>query len=46
MLLQVQTAPTIELKTQAIDNEFAKLKEQFDKVGNVVVEQKKAKTNL
>ena len=40
---QVQTAPTIELETQAIDNEFVKLKEQFDRVGNVAAEQKKQK---
>ena len=41
--LQVQTAPTIELKTQAIDNGFAKPKEQFDRVGNVAAKQKKQK---
>ena len=40
MPLQIQTAPTIELETQAIDNEFAKLKEQFDRVGNVAGKQK------
>ena len=38
---QVQNAPPIELETQAVDNEFAKLKEQFDRVGNVAAEQKK-----
>ena len=43
--LQVQTAPTIKLENQAIDNEFAKLKEQFDRVDNVAAEQKKAKTS-
>ena len=42
---QVQTAPTIELETQKIDNKFVKLKEQFDRVGNVAAEQKKAKTS-
>ena len=36
-------APPIELETQAVDNEFAKLKEQFDRVGNVAAEQKKQK---
>ena len=40
---QVQTAPTIELETQAIDNKFATLKEQFDRVGNVTTEQKQQK---
>ena len=39
----VQNAPPIELETQAVDNEFAKLKEQFDRVGNVAAEQKKQK---
>ena len=43
MPLQVQTVPTIKLETQAIDNEFAKLKEQFDRVGNGATEQKKQK---
>ena len=43
---QVQTAPTIKLKTQAIDNEFANLKEQFDRVGNVATKQKKSKNKL
>ena len=41
--LQVQTAPTIKLETQAIDNEFAKLEEQFDRIDNVAAEQKKQK---
>ena len=40
---QAQSAPTIELETQAIDNEFAKLIEQFDRVGNIAAEQKKQK---
>lgn len=40
VLPQVQTAPTLELETQAIDNEFAKLKEKFDRVNNVASEQK------
>ena len=40
---QAQSAPTIELETQAIDNEFAKLIEQFDRVGIVAAEQKKQK---
>ena len=46
VLPQVQTAPTIELETQAIDNEFAKLKEQFDRVGNVAAEHKKQKQTV
>ena len=37
---QVQTAPIIEIETQAIDNEFAKVKEQYDRVSNVAAEQK------
>lgn len=41
--LQVQTAPTIELETQAIDDEFANLKEQFDRVGNADAKQKMQK---
>ena len=42
---QAQSAPTIELETQAIDNELAKRIEQVDRVGNAAVKQKKAKTN-
>ena len=36
---QAQSAETIEVEIQAIDNEFAQLKEQFDRVGNVAAEQ-------
>ena len=36
---QAQSAETIEVEMQAIDNEFAQLKEQFDRVGNVAAEQ-------
>ena len=41
--LQVQTAPTIELETQVVDDEFANLKEQFDRVGNAAAKQKMQK---
>ena len=40
---QVQTAPTIELETQVVDDEFANLKEQFDRVGNAAAKQKMQK---
>ena len=40
---QVQTAPTIEIETQVIDNEFANLKEQYDRADNVTAEQKEQK---
>ena len=43
MPLQVQTAPTIELETQVVDDEFANLKEQFDRVGNATAKQKMQK---
>ena len=37
---QVKDAQTIEMETQNIDNEFSKLKQEFDKVNNAVTEQK------
>ena len=40
VLPQAETALTTEIETQALDNEFATLKEQYDRVGNVAVEQK------
>ena len=40
---QAQTATAIELKTQAIDNEFTTLKEKFHRVGNVAAEKKSKK---
>ena len=43
MPLQVQTAPTIELETQVVDDEFANLKEQLDRVGNATAKQKMQK---
>ena len=38
--LQNKDAQTIETKTQTIDNEFSKLKQEFDKVNNAVTKQK------
>ena len=38
--LQNKDAQTIETETQAVDNEFSKLKQEFDKVNNAVTEQK------
>ena len=37
---QNKDAQTIETETQAVDNEFSKLKQEFDKVNNAVTEQK------
>ena len=37
---QVKDAQTIETRTQATNNEFLELKQQFDKVDNVATEQK------
>ena len=37
---QNKDAQTIETETQAVDNEFSKLKQEFDKVDNAVTEQK------
>ena len=37
---QVKDAQTIETETRTIDNEFSKLKQEFDKVNNAVTEQK------
>ena len=37
---QVKDAQTVEMETQTIDNEFCKLKQEFDKVNNAVTEQK------
>ena len=37
---QVKDAQTIETRTQAPNNEFLELKQQFDKVDNVATEQK------
>ena len=39
--LQFHPAPTIELETQAVDDEFAKLKQEFDRVNDAATEQKK-----
>ena len=38
---EFQTAQTIELETQAVDDEFAKLKQEFDRVNDAATEQKK-----
>ena len=38
---QAQTAPTIETETQAIEDEFGPLKQEFDRVNNAATEQKK-----
>ena len=43
---QFKTAPSFKLETQAIDNEFAKIKEQFDRVGNLDAEQKNQKQTV
>ena len=40
---QAETALTIEIETQALDDEFTKLKEQYNKVDNVAAEQKNQK---
>ena len=37
---QNKDAPTVETETLTIDNEFSKLKQEFDKVNNAVTEQK------
>ena len=37
---QVKDVQTIETRTQATNNEFLELKQQFDKVDNVATEQK------
>ena len=37
---QVKDAQTIETRTQATNNEFLELKQQFDKVDNVATKQK------
>ena len=37
---QVKDAQTIQMETQTIDNEFSKLKQEFDNVNNAVTEQK------
>ena len=37
---QVQTAPTIETETQAIDDAFGPLKQEFDRVNKAATEQK------
>ena len=39
--LQFHTAPTTELETQAVDHEFAKLKQEFDRVNDAATKQKK-----
>ena len=38
---QVQTAAEIEIETRQIDDEFAKLKAEYDKVNDAAAEQKK-----
>ena len=43
VLPQAETALTTEIETQALDDEFATLKEQYNRVGNVAAEQKNQK---
>ena len=42
---QVQTAAEIKNETRQIDDEFAKLKVEYDSVNEAAAEQKKARRN-
>ena len=42
---QVKTADEIEIKTSETNNEFAKLKAEYDRINDAATEQKKPKRN-
>ena len=42
---QVKTADEIEIETSETNNEFAKLKAEYDRINDAATEQKKPKRN-